>query len=182
MLDGALYIVVLRNAVTVNGTPINSWRLVLAGTPDICLYLDFDRTTGTMRPALRRYPSPEDGRPVPGRHIGGDARTLVTVLLPTQGAVQVSDLEAVRNRTNDMRFGRHPAEAPKFIATILKMWSNSADPVLDDKNDVNFNMLGAALSNKVAEAERSIAAGMWRGPSHFIYIPDGSEVLYSQMH
>jgi len=182
MIDGALYIAVLRNALTVNGLPINSWRLVLAGTPDICLYLDYDRASGGMRPCLRRYPSPEDGRPVPGRHVGGDARTIITILLPTQGAVRVADLEAARNSTADMGFSKNPSEGSRYIATVLKMWSKGQDAFLDEAKDSGFNMLGAALSNKVAEAERAIAAGAWRGPAHYMYIPDGSEVLYSQMN
>jgi len=180
MIDGALYIAVLRNALTVNGASINSWRLVLAGTPDICLYLDYDRTSGVLRPRLSRYPSPEDGRQVPGRHVGADARTLLTILLPTQGAVRASDLQQAVNSTSNIAFAKSPSEGSRYIATVLSMWSKGQDAFLDDTTDRGFGMLGGALSGKVAEAERAIAAGMWRGPAHYMYIPDGSEVLYSE--
>ncbi|KZO93037.1 hypothetical protein CALVIDRAFT_266425 [Calocera viscosa TUFC12733] len=182
MIDGAVYIVVLRNALTVNGMPVNSWRLVLAGTPDMCLYLDYDRTSGALRPCLRAYPAPEDGRQVPGRHIGGDARTLMTILLPTQGGVRVVDLEAARAATSNLVFGRGPSEGARYIAMVLKAWSKGQDAILDESRDVGFNMLGAAVTGKVAEEERAIAAGAWRGPVHFIYIPDGREVLYTQLN
>jgi hypothetical protein len=179
MIDGALYLVVLRHALTLSGAPVNSWRLVLAGTPDLCLYLDFDRPSGGMRPVLRKYPGPEDGRPVPGRHVGSDGRTLVTILLPTQGAVRPGDLEAARAATEQLAFARTPAEGPRYVATVLRFLAKG-DAVLDESKDPGFNMLGAALSGKVAEAERMLAQGSWRGAGHWMYIPDGSEVLYSE--